>query len=601
MDIVLGVSLAPSAASSAAPSSVRMVLVEGEHADGVTVDQDDFGVDARNGSPSEQLMSAILGTRESAREGGYRLTSTGVTVSDETQANLFRDALAERKVGGVTLVSEFLAAVALAQTVGGATGYRQTALLFVEPDSATLAVVDSGDGGIGAVRRVVLPADDASAEAELAGLAAAVDGLDVRPGGLFLVGSAVDVGVLKSRLDAVSPIPISVPEEPDLALARGAALASAHAPLFDSSTSAVAWARDPATGAVDPGLIALVHTHLSDSPVDYDATAAVAPLAYSAVGGDDPDTGYLPGVGVADARRGHRPFLLTGGALAAVLAAVVATLVIALAVGVRPTAANQPVPAPQVIVPLQQAPAAPVQQPAAPVPSPSATPTVTPEPAPPTPVVRHVPAPETPAPAPAAVPAPVSAAVPAPAPAAVPAPVSTAVPAPVSTAVPAPEPAAVPAAAPAPVPAAPVPTQEAPAPVPVPVPIPIPILLPVPASAPAPVPVAPAPSSPPAAPPTVAKQPTLTLPPLFGPRTQTPTKTDSGHNGGIPWLPGNTGSNPWQPSNKDSNPWLPGNTGSNPWLPNADSGRGGGLFPWLPSGGGHNGGATGGGHGGFGF
>ena len=60
MDTVLGVSMAP--------STVRMVLIEGENADGVTVDEDNFGIRANGDSaPSagaDRVISAILGTRE---------------------------------------------------------------------------------------------------------------------------------------------------------------------------------------------------------------------------------------------------------------------------------------------------------------------------------------------------------------------------------------------------------------------------------------------------------------------------------------------------------------------------------------------------------
>ncbi|MGH3551265.1 MAG: DUF7159 family protein, partial [Mycobacterium sp.] len=62
MDIVLGVSMAP--------ATIRMVLVEGENADGVTVDEDNFDVaapdDAATLSGPDQVISAILGTREGA-------------------------------------------------------------------------------------------------------------------------------------------------------------------------------------------------------------------------------------------------------------------------------------------------------------------------------------------------------------------------------------------------------------------------------------------------------------------------------------------------------------------------------------------------------
>ncbi|MEO6793694.1 MAG: hypothetical protein ABI253_14935, partial [Mycobacterium sp.] len=222
MDIVLGVSMAP--------PSVRMVLVEGENAGGVTVDEDGFEIADGIVAFPDQVVSAILGTQESAKEGGYRLASTGVTVANQLQAGQLRDALAERRVDNVMLVSAFLAAAALAQTVGGSIGYERIALMFIEPDSATLAVVDSSDGSITEVHRVALPSDDIAAVGELTTLATQAGGLTSRPGGLFVVGSGVNIGVVKADIDAASPIPVSVPEEPDTALARGAALVSAHAP-----------------------------------------------------------------------------------------------------------------------------------------------------------------------------------------------------------------------------------------------------------------------------------------------------------------------------------------------------------------------------------
>jgi hypothetical protein len=74
VDIVFGVSMAP--------STVRMVLVEGENGDGATMDHDGFPVvteaNAVNAA-TDQVVAAILGTRQGGAEGGYRLASTGVT------------------------------------------------------------------------------------------------------------------------------------------------------------------------------------------------------------------------------------------------------------------------------------------------------------------------------------------------------------------------------------------------------------------------------------------------------------------------------------------------------------------------------------------
>ncbi len=272
MDTVLGVSMAPMA--------VRMVLLEGENADGVTVDEDNFeiadGRGAATGSGTDQVISAILGTWEGATQAGYAVRSTGVTWTDPAEAAVLRDALAVHKMESVMLVSAFLAAAALAQEVGNATGYAQTALLFVEPDTATLAVVDTADGSISDVHRQPLHNDDRAAA--LAAMVSGAEALETRPEGVFVVGSGVDIAPVKPTLEAATRLMVNAPEEPETALARGAALASANAPLFSSSTAAMAYAQDSFTGAVDP--FALSARYL-DAPGD--AAKADEGLAYSAV------------------------------------------------------------------------------------------------------------------------------------------------------------------------------------------------------------------------------------------------------------------------------------------------------------------------------
>ena len=200
MDTVLGVSMAPTA--------VRMVLVEGENADGVTVDEEGFAVntaDAPTVSAADQVVSAILGTQEGAAESGYQLRSTGVTWTDPVEAAALRDALAARKVENVMLVSSFLAAAALAQVVGNSVGYAQTGLLFVEPDTATLALVNTADGSITDVHRQPLtPGSDPIAE--LSAMASGAEALETRPDGLFIVGSGVDIAPIKPQLEAATSL-----------------------------------------------------------------------------------------------------------------------------------------------------------------------------------------------------------------------------------------------------------------------------------------------------------------------------------------------------------------------------------------------------------
>ncbi|MEZ0364169.1 hypothetical protein ACAG26_10775 [Mycobacterium sp. pUA109] len=555
-----------------APSTVRMVLVEGENADGVTVDQDDFDVTSRDVTASttaapDQVVAAILGTREGAQEGGYHLASTGVTFSDQAQAAVLRDALAHHKIENVMLVSAFLAAAALAQEVGNATRYARTGLLFVEPDTATLAVVDSADGSITEVYRRELPGDDDTAVAEMARLVASADRLESHPDGLFVVGSGVNVAMIKPALEAATTLPVSAPEEPDMALARGAALASANAPLFASSTQALAWAQDPGTGAVPADMISLAYAY-APAPVDYEATQGGSALAYSAVQ-DATGSVYLPlpdedipaytddselvdsrllNFGPEETHSGRKPFLLAGSALGTLFIVGVAALVITLAISIRPTANQRPQPGQNIVVPTQQAPA----------PAPTAAPPPPPPAAPPAPPVETIPQP-----APAAHEVPPAA--PAPPPAAAPAPAPEA-----------------PAPAPPPVAVAP-PAPEAPAPAPPPVVAPVPV--PVPVQVPAPRPAPP--------PPVVVPIPGIQIPGLPDvdpPQVGTPPRghPGGGHGGGDTGIPGGGGN--------DGIPGLPGGGGGHdggiPGLPGGGGGHDGGI-PGLPGGGGHDGGIPG--------
>ena len=68
-----------------------------------------------------------------------------------------------RDIEDVLLVSELHAAAALAQTVGRAVGYDKTALMFVEREKATLAVVETVDGSVVKVLSQSLHGGDAIA------------------------------------------------------------------------------------------------------------------------------------------------------------------------------------------------------------------------------------------------------------------------------------------------------------------------------------------------------------------------------------------------------------------------------------------------------
>ena len=412
MDIVLGVSMTP--------TTVRMVLVEGDKADGSIVDHDAFDVTANDGSATssnaaEQVVEAILGTKESAAAGGHHLKSIGVTWSDHAEASTLRDTIASRGIEGVMLVSDGHAAGALAQAVGRAVGYATTALLFIDRDTATLSVVQTDDGSVVKVLSRSLHSDDAMGV--LSEMAAAVDAQDSSPQGMFVVGSGVDVSSVKAHLENLVSLPVSAPDEPEIALARGAALASANAPAFEATTVGLAYSQDPYGTTAGNAHAALAAADTQLAPVgsdNYGAQTDIEPIA---------------------AEEGRKPFLLVGSALTSIFVVGVVALVISLAVSIRPTVDQRPSPGPNAIVPSTAAPApAPVQeaqQPVAPAPPPPPADTIKP----PVPVavqeapapapkqaprqvfVEQAPAPQAPAPAPAPeAPPPAPEAPPAPAP-----------------------------------------------------------------------------------------------------------------------------------------------------------------------------------------
>jgi hypothetical protein len=189
-------------------------------------------------------------------------------------------------------------------------------------------------------------------------------------------------------LEATVSIPVSAPEEPDMALARGAALASANAPLFASSTAALAYAQDPGTGEVNPNVLAPAYLDVSAN-----ARLGDSALAYSALADEEVDEGL----------RAHRPFLLaSSGAAAAILIGIVA-LAISLVADVGPVGQRTSPSPRENAVPTKQVPAPPsahapaVAAPGSSAPPAAPPPSAAPPPPPaqtitaPTPVVHQLP------------------------------------------------------------------------------------------------------------------------------------------------------------------------------------------------------------------
>ena len=102
-------------------------------------------------------------------------------------------------------------------------------------------------------------------------MAASLESSRPRAGGVFVVGSALRwVTSVKSSLERLVPQPVIVPEEPAFALARGAALAAADAPVAEASTCGLAYSQDPDEfAALDRSPVKLADADTHAALLDY--------------------------------------------------------------------------------------------------------------------------------------------------------------------------------------------------------------------------------------------------------------------------------------------------------------------------------------------
>ncbi|WP_353323865.1 DUF7159 family protein [Mycobacterium sp.] len=238
VDAVLGLSVTPSA--------VGLVLVEGQDADGATMDRDAFEVSSRR-RPSalqtcEQAAAAVLRTEATAAARGHRLHSIGVTWSDDadTEASLLLKSLTDSGFDNVVPVRLPEATEALAWGIAEVIGHETTAVCVIEPETVITLIVHARDGAVQtAVNHAI------GTEEQLIGwLSAVFARADWQPEALVVVGSGGDEALMP-RLEDVLSVPVFAPAEAELALARGAALASAHNTelAFEDAMESMAQAR----------------------------------------------------------------------------------------------------------------------------------------------------------------------------------------------------------------------------------------------------------------------------------------------------------------------------------------------------------------------
>ncbi len=231
MDAVLGLSMTP--------TTVGLVLVEGQDADGATMDKDEIAVHDRGlvsaVNTSEKATAAVLRTEAIAAARGHRLHSIGVTWSEDadTEASLLLESLSESGFENVVAVRLPEATEALARGIASVIGHEVTAVCVIEPDAVVVLVVDTTGGAVQTAVNHAVSTDEDLAR----WLSAIFAQADWQPEALVLVGSGSDLDAITPHLEDVLSVPVFVPAEAQLALARGAAMASTHGPdLFLDET-----------------------------------------------------------------------------------------------------------------------------------------------------------------------------------------------------------------------------------------------------------------------------------------------------------------------------------------------------------------------------
>ncbi|MGV0697432.1 hypothetical protein [Mycolicibacter sinensis] len=321
MDVVLGVALA-----SSPPATIHTVLVGGDSGDGVILDTHSFDLPTDHTAAFaavDALIAAILRARNAADTAGYRLVSTGVTVTDPLDAAELGSRLATGdldELKDIALISPDLAAASLARNLGQTVGCDRMGLLSVGASDATLAVVDCIDGSITRLFRQFLADGDATAAVE--SVAERLNTPETRPDGLFLVCAEVDATAIRPRLEATVGREVCEPAEPQTALARGAALASTQVTrAVEYSTAALAYTQEADSSAISPGYYDIPGLEADD-------------LAYSAVPDEEDETAteLIHPVGPST----RRPLLVAGTVLASATFAAASALMVSMALDITP-------------------------------------------------------------------------------------------------------------------------------------------------------------------------------------------------------------------------------------------------------------------------
>lgn len=302
--------------------------------------------------PISSLVSTLASTERDLTQSGHRLVCTRISSADTGQAETLANALAGAALSDVAVVSETDAVAELARSLSGD---QTTAAVVIEGDTASLAIVDprTDTSSLIAIERI-RNGDRVSAYSAL------LERFHEEPGGatsVLVLGSS-DAVEATSRSPIAVSVPVVIPDDPEFAVARGAALMAFRSGLNGSNGHDGNGLADAAT-MLGPQMQQLAYSEASDSgefpafPGSVPTQTPMRPLSAVDLDALESDTADDPPV---------RPrVLLIGSTVAAVVVVGFAALAVTVAINIRPAVSEQAVRIQDEAVPGKYFPQAPGQ------------------------------------------------------------------------------------------------------------------------------------------------------------------------------------------------------------------------------------------------
>jgi len=208
-------------------TSVGWVLLDGQGPEATILDHDVFDIQSGvNGAEINTSLhaAAARGAKAIATTSGHKVGAVHVTWTEDLEAagaELLKS-LAELGFDNVHSISLSRAAQAWGIEIGRESEHAKTSLCILEPDAAAIMVIATGAG---TVRTAVTESRESGADlVEWLRTVFRKDGW--LPESLYLIGAHADLDEATQLLADALPIPVSDSVDTQLALARGAALAT---------------------------------------------------------------------------------------------------------------------------------------------------------------------------------------------------------------------------------------------------------------------------------------------------------------------------------------------------------------------------------------